>query len=141
MVTPFLYLSVKLKVTLLLQKYQWWLLRDQMTQLLLLFDYSYHCLLFNGTQRFRLCAVRDCGLLPCPSTSNFERGRMLKYPLKPLLHIAFVSHSNYFPFISSSISWISSWHCPQTVPAVVSSPTSSTVFNPFSFMAFTIALL
>ncbi|SEG32603.1 hypothetical protein SAMN05421847_2041 [Halpernia humi] len=42
------------------------------------------------SQRLRLYAVRDCGLLSCPPTPNFERGRMLELPLKPLLHIAFV---------------------------------------------------
>ena len=42
------------------------------------------------TQRLRLYAVRDCGQLSCPPTPNFERGRMLELPLKPLLHIAFV---------------------------------------------------
>jgi len=40
-----------------------------------------------------LYAVRDCGLLFCPSTPKFERGRMLELPLKPLLHIAFVGLS------------------------------------------------
>ena len=39
----------------------------------------------------RLYAVRDCGLLSCPPTPKFERGRMLELPLKPLLYIAFVT--------------------------------------------------
>ena len=46
---------------------------------------------FNCAQRLRLYAVRDCGLQTCPPTPKFERGRMLELPLKPLLHIAFVT--------------------------------------------------
>lgn len=46
---------------------------------------------YNERQRLRLYAVRDCGLLACPPTPKFERGRMLELPLKPLLHIAFVT--------------------------------------------------
>ena len=42
------------------------------------------------TQRLRLYAVRDCGLLSCPHAPKFERGRMLELSLKTLLHIAFV---------------------------------------------------
>lgn len=33
------------------------------------------------------------GLLSCPPTRKFMRGRMLELPLKPLLHITFVSVS------------------------------------------------
>jgi hypothetical protein len=35
--------------------------------------------------RLRLYAVSDCGVQTCPLTQNFERGRMLELPLKPLL--------------------------------------------------------
>ena len=46
---------------------------------------------------------------------------------------------DYFPLISSRISCICSWQPPQPVPAFVASPTSSTVFNPFSRIAFSIS--
>ncbi len=39
----------------------------------------------------RLYAVRDCRLLSCRVTPNLMRGRVLELPLKPLLHIAFVT--------------------------------------------------
>ena len=61
------------------------------------FVINYHyriCLvvcLYTCCQRLRLYAVRDCGLQTCPPTPKFGRGRMLELPLKPLLHIAFVS--------------------------------------------------
>ena len=48
---------------------------------------------------------------------------------------------DYFPLISSRISCICSWQPPQPVPAFVASPTSSTVFNPFSLIAFSISSL
>ena len=43
------------------------------------------------TLRLSVAAVRDCGVLSCPPTPKFERCRMLELPLKPLLHIAFVT--------------------------------------------------
>ena len=51
---------------------------------------------YNEPQRLRLYAVRDCGLLTCPPKQDFMRGRMLELPMKPLLHIAFVSRSVFF---------------------------------------------
>ncbi len=53
----------------------------------------------NDAQRLRLYAVRDCGLLTCPPTRNFMRGRTLELPLKPLLHIAFVSGRFYHQWL------------------------------------------
>ena len=53
-------------------------------------------------KRSRLYAVRDCGLLSCPVTPNLMRGRMLALPLKPLLHIAFVSVSVVFLILFNS---------------------------------------
>ena len=44
----------------------------------------------------RLYVVRDCGQLSCPTTPKFERGKMMELPLKPLLHIAFVTNRTLF---------------------------------------------
>jgi hypothetical protein len=46
---------------------------------------------YNERQRSSVAAVRDCGLLSCQATPNFERGRMLELPLKPLLLLHFVA--------------------------------------------------
>ncbi|MCX6276951.1 MAG: hypothetical protein NT004_02495 [Bacteroidetes bacterium] len=61
-------------------------------------------------KRLRLYAVRDCGLLSCPPTRKFMRGRMLELPLKPLLHIAFVSVS-LFIFLVIFLSFLLHLFC------------------------------
>ena len=58
----------------------------------------------------RLYAVRDCELLTCPPTRNFMRGSMLELPLKPLLHIAFVSVS-LFIFLVKFLSFLLHLFC------------------------------
>ncbi len=58
-------------------------------------------LLGDMIQRLSVAAVRDCGLLPCRNTPKFERDRMLKLPLKPLLLLHFVT--NRPSFFSSDI--------------------------------------
>jgi len=45
---------------------------------------------YTDAQRLSVAAVRDCGLLSCPPTPKFERGRMLDLSLKPLLLLHFV---------------------------------------------------
>jgi len=35
--------------------------------------------------------VIGSGILSCPPALNFEQGRTLELPLKPLLHIAFIT--------------------------------------------------
>lgn len=79
-------------------------------------------MLYNGcerisnsmfAQRLRLYAVRYCGLLICPPTQKFERGRMLELPLKPLLNIAFVNGLCFvfvisFLFVSVLVRWLGS---------------------------------
>ena len=44
----------------------------------------------------RLYAVRDCGLLSCQPTLQFERDRMFDLPLSPLLHIALLLPAAFF---------------------------------------------
>lgn len=55
----------------------------------------------NCSLRSSVAAVRDCGLLSCPPTPKFKRGRMLELPLKPLLLLHFVT--NWPSFFSSDI--------------------------------------
>jgi len=57
----------------------------------------------------KVYAVSDCGAVTCLSTRKFMRATMLEFPLKPLLHIAFVSVSVYLlPFLLHRVSFVSS---------------------------------
>jgi len=51
-------------------------------------------------QGLSICSVKDCGSVSCPLIRKFELATSIEYPLKPLWHIHFVSHSVFiFPVI------------------------------------------